>query len=652
MTAFYGEDKESDTFQKVRPAILDALEHLYGDTCPRSLAWDLSAKLHIPAYIIFRICMDLVKRGEVTLINDKLHGKAANPSFRNMSPLQSPLGIDTIQKKLFAHQERGRWDFFRELIAYYIQCLRLEEGGAAKVWQNTLGEQFIFLSGVGRWYPRDNILWQKNISFQEISGALKDLWRDSATTTLMLGYPISAVIGKNGEILLRPVFCYVLDHRFTSTGLEVKARLTKPSINAAWLEDAFSKSREKRTFLEACGMYASADGDDDTDNEAGIADHGGDAPDFFHLAQILSSAQHRRVRETLDTRCLSDRPLEPSCRSGLYNRAMIVASRCSMYSKGLVAELQTIAKTPDVLLDKTALAYIFAEGQPPLQKGRLASGAAVAEHQLTGTQRRAVASLLERPLTIIQGPPGTGKSQVVSSAVFNARLRGQSVLISSYNHKALDAVMERLGTPTAGRPLVTRCNAKNDPNLSFGMVDALKVMLSMPTDDGTDTRRLDDFCRLLADRGEKSLTAEELEQYGRELGALGEDLRQNLRCVLTCPLSYSAKTRLLSQRRILRLTCHVKMHIKYQFLGSPSDKDGHREKQVPSHHVCSNALSNTASSRRFPRIRRGEQSGRNAEVQSDKSFWWRQHISAKKQISRSERSNLWSPIMSQEKMRS
>lgn len=351
-----------------------------------------------------------------------------------------------------------------------------------------------------------------------------DLWRNAATTTLILGYPISAVIGKNGEILLRPVFYYVLDQRFTPNGLEVTARLTKPSINAEWLDHAFVKSSEKRTFLEACGMYAPADGDDDAGTVAGVADNGDEAPDFFRLAQILTAANHRHVREVLDPRSLSDSPLEASCRSGLYNRAIIVASRCGKYSKGLVAELETIAKTPDELLDKTALAYIFAEGQSSVKMGNPASGAVVAECPLTGTQRRAIASLLERPLTIIQGPPGTGKSQVVSSAVFNARIRGQSVLISSYNHKAIDAVMERLDTPTTGKALVTRCNAKEDPNLSFGMDKALKSMLSMSSEEEADAGRMEAFCRLLNERGAKSLEAEEVEQDGRELGDLGEAL--------------------------------------------------------------------------------------------------------------------------------
>ena len=216
----------------------------------------------------------------------------------------------------------------------------------------------------------------------------------------MLGYPVSASVGQNGSVFLRPVFCYVLDHRFTSAGLEVRARLTRPSVNKEWLERAFSRGSEKRAFLEACGMFAAAGADDDdgSGGNDGLAD---DAPDFFRLAQVLSSADERYVRETLDPRCISDRPVDPADGSGIYNRAVIMACRCSIYTKGLVSELQIIAKMPDEVLDGTALAHVFAEGTSPVEKVSYASGDVVAERPLTGTQRRAAASLLKSPLTVI-----------------------------------------------------------------------------------------------------------------------------------------------------------------------------------------------------------------------------------------------------------
>lgn len=518
------EDRASERYQNVRSALLDAVKRQYGDVYPRRLAWDLSEKLHVPAYVVFRVCMDLVERGELVMRHDKVRGESKVPSCSRLPELHSALGRTLMQGALYKNQIRGRWDFFRELVAYYIECVRLEEGSTAHAGQDTLGKQFLFLSETGRWYPRDNVLWQKTLPFAEASGTLRDLWRNADTTTLMLGYPVSASVGQDGSVFLRPVFCYVLDHRFTAAGLEVRARLTRPSVNKEWLERAFSRGSEKRAFLEACGMFAAADadGEDGNGGNDGFADDMDDAPDFFRLAQVLSVADERHVRETLDPRCLSDRPVDPADGSGIYNRAVIMACRCSVYTKGLVSELQTIAKMPDDVLDGTALAHVFAEGALPAEKVSYASGAVAAERPLTGTQRRATASLLRSPLTVIQGPPGTGKSQVVSGAVFNARLRGQSVLISSYNHKAIDAVMERLEPMTQGRPLVARCNDKSDPNLSFGMGKGLKAMLSLPPGGAADAEPMEEFCRLLDRRGERSLAADEVERLGQRLGELDE----------------------------------------------------------------------------------------------------------------------------------
>ena len=516
--------RDSDTYNKVHACLINFVKTMYGDAYPRDLAWNLSRKLHIPAYVIFRVCMDLVFRGELVMHHDKVRGGSRVPSYSNLPELHGSFGRTLMQGELYKNQSRGRWDFFRELVAYYIECVRLEEGSTAHAWQDSLGEQFLFLSETGRWYPRDNVLWRKTLPFADASGTLRDLWRDSDTTTLMLGYPVSASVGQDGSVYLRPVFCYVLDHRFTSAGLEVRARLTRPSVNKEWLERAFSRGSGKRAFLEACGMFAAADGDDDDGSGGtdGFADDMDDAPDFFRLAQVLSSADERHVQETLDPRCLSDRPVDPADGSGIYNRAVIMACRCSIYTKGLVSELQTIAKMPDEVLDGTALAHVFAEGTPPAEKVSYASGAVAAGRPLTGTQRRASASLLTSPLTVIQGPPGTGKSQVVAGAVFNARLRGQSVLISSYNHKAIDAVMDRLDPMTQGSPLVARCNDKADPNLSFGMGKGLKAMLFLPEGDRTDVESLAEFCRLLDRRGERSLVADEVEKLGLRLGELDE----------------------------------------------------------------------------------------------------------------------------------
>ncbi len=498
------EERESDSYRRIRQAVLDAVAHTYGDVSPRRIAWDLSARLHTPAYKIFRCCVDLSERGEISIRNDRIHGTASLPSYREKPCLLSSPGEKICREFFPAKESDGRWSFFRKLLSYYISCVRLEEGMAAEVFQKNIGKQFIFVSDAGHWYPRNNTLWKKYLPFAGLSDTLRTLWLNPDTTMLTLGYPVSATITKDGEVMLEPIFCYTLDHRITRSGFELQSRLTQPGVNLEWLDRNFSQSSAKKTFLEACGMYASGDGEEQPES--------GDTPDFAMLAGILSSICEKQIREVLDPSLVLDTPILPAGRSGIYNRAVISAGRSSPYTKSLLAELEAIAKVPDDQLDKTALAFFFTDTQVDATL-RPAPGSVATDFSLTGTQRRAVASLLKSPLTVIQGPPGTGKSQVVSGAVINARLRGQTVLLSSYNHKAIDSVMERLPDQDGISP-VARCNSKDDPNLSFGIREAIRSILTMPSGEPESTLKLQSFLEILETCGEKSLIAEDEEVLG------------------------------------------------------------------------------------------------------------------------------------------
>lgn len=64
--------------------------------------------------------------------------------------------------------------------------------------------------------------------------------------------------------------------------------------------------------------------------------------------------------------------------------------------------------------------------------------------QLNESQKKGVKLSFLQPLTTITGPPGTGKSQVVTNILANAIIRGEKVLFSSKNNKAVDNVHHRI----------------------------------------------------------------------------------------------------------------------------------------------------------------------------------------------------------------
>ena len=161
------------------------------------------------------------------------------------------------------------------------------------------------------------------------------------------------------------------------------------------------------------------------------------------------------------------------------------------YTKTLLKELAQIASCSDEQLDQTALRFIFKNREqgadsfqePGLLQESIHECAVLETDQLNGEQRQCIASLLFENLTVVTGPPGTGKSQVVAVTMANARLRDQNVIFSSRNHKAIDAVVDRLVLDN-GQPLVVRANSKKDPSLNFGFEEAIKQLLSMEYDEG------------------------------------------------------------------------------------------------------------------------------------------------------------------------
>ncbi|MBU2550782.1 MAG: hypothetical protein KKB20_20400, partial [Proteobacteria bacterium] len=346
--------------------------------------------------------------------------------------------------------------------------------------------------------------------------------------SLILGYPLQAVyLEKESEpdiAFIQPVFMFRLTFEFSAGGLKLECQSPRPEMNLRWIESTFKgKPETQRNFMSACGFLNQKVYWDDAPG----LERGEPAPHLDHLVKALESFMPDRIEEALRIEAAPDTLLQEPFNTGIYNRFVLMPANKIPFHVNLLKELAAIEGAPDDELDKTALRYLFAEGRDdqPVVPNDKEAGVEVADFTpLNAEQRLAASSLLTDPITIVTGPPGTGKSQVVTCAVVNARLRNSSVLFTSHNHKAIDAVMGRFEIQEI-EPLIRRANSKDDPNLKFTFRDAITMILEGAHDPDASERftsAWNELDRILMDRGSRSRLAEEVALVSSELGRIEE----------------------------------------------------------------------------------------------------------------------------------
>jgi very-short-patch-repair endonuclease len=421
----------------------------------------------------------------------------------------------------------SRWATFRILLSYYRQCIYNEEGADASAFQNEFGKRFLYLRRIGWWYPRPGIPWQTSIPLgPHLSPLLNALPSQTGDLALVIGYPVQAYYkekeGEPGVAVIRPIFFFTVGTSVSQGCLIVRCDEPQPEVNLGWLEFAFSRKVDlQRSFLSACGLLNRGR---PSDEPPGL-ERGERAPGLDGLVAALSAFMPKKIREPLHIESVPEDSIPEPFSTGIYNRAVLMLAKRTKYTATLLKELSEIERIPDDVLDRTALRHVFISNSVRSVSEETQHEAIVADiAPLNADQRLAAASLLTKDLTVVTGPPGTGKSQVVSSTIANARLRNQTVLFTSRNHKAIDAVIGRLTDPE-GRPIIVRTNSKDDPNLKYTFSDAIRDMLAAPSHPGSSerfTRTKDELFSLLDERGVKAGFARRAAEAGMALGELEE----------------------------------------------------------------------------------------------------------------------------------
>lgn len=361
------------------------------------------------------------------------------------------------------------WELLRKLAPYYRDCLRAEERPNMLVGAEKSGERFLALTSTGKWWPTQQEAVSFSLKMADLpDGFLKALSKRGDDETFV-GYPVSIIPTKNGGVLLQPVFTLSCRVGAISGELKVYIPPQMPDINAGWFEGFFKDKNEGQNFLRWIGINGVSD---DEDDETGANEEFIEISDA--AARYMAFVGRNKSSQIIPER-LSETLRLSSERAFTENASILFLASLTRYTKGSNKELSSIAEWPDNQLGKTCLSVLVREdaGDNTDRYTPILTPISLNEEQLNS-----VKAGLESDITVITGPPGTGKSQAVAAIMASAALIGKSVLLASKNHKALDAIEERLNELTGARSILVRVSRPWGSERPFDLKAAINAILS------------------------------------------------------------------------------------------------------------------------------------------------------------------------------
>ncbi|WP_109793984.1 AAA domain-containing protein [Minwuia thermotolerans] len=358
----------------------------------------------------------------------------------------------------------------RKLLSYYQACLRASDGGAPIESLGKANQSFVLIQPDAPWWPTEARGRRVRIARAAVPGPFQETLAKASGGKLLLGYPNLLVTPRDPESdpFLRPAAVYPCRFTFNEEGLSFEIPAASPNLNYEWLRDQGRFAKWDPARLRGYLLYEDPDldlGEEDEAPQAAFLE----APAF---AARLESALNKAARAPMDPGAIQRViPIKPE--TGLYNVLSLSCEAPGKYVRSAIKDYERLVDLPIETMRPTALAPLFDEAPTEIEP----PPAVAAPIELGESQLLAARAGLEGPLTVVTGPPGTGKSQVIAGLIFSAVLEGKSVLFAARQHRALDAVQERLQDLTGERTLMVRANS---PELgdSFNFRDALKGLLA------------------------------------------------------------------------------------------------------------------------------------------------------------------------------
>lgn len=326
-----------------------------------------------------------------------------------------------------------------KIARYYLACIGHEEFNVSVFAKSDYGLDYVELPN---WETAQGADVAEIPQAQEL---IRKLGKQPGKS-LYVGYPVTLkfVQAKSGwaGYFVEPFFLFPLEK--PADGAELTVDTASPVINLETFK-RLSNATNESLMDELIQL----------ESELGLI--GGEYMSEFH--EVAHRLEEIRPQwpwtESIDIANLTTHPpLAQAEKEGFYNRAVLVVGDRPQYTRGLEAELTSLAKLSSSDYAHTALGQWLA-GETPAENETEQPPSLMEVLPLNSEQRTAIQKSLRENLTVITGPPGTGKSQVVTDMLINAAWRGKKILFASKNNKAVDVVEIRINE-LGPRPILLR----------------------------------------------------------------------------------------------------------------------------------------------------------------------------------------------------
>lgn len=331
--------------------------------------------------------------------------------------------VQNETEQSFTDDEKSEVPDPQALLRYYRAAVRSDPRGALTQMIDTYGTAHVLLAGKGAPWPiEETDQGEIRISLDALPNQFREALkrREANENALAIGWPIAVGV-ERGVPIIRPVGLIAGEWEHQNEELVIRVPHSDVLVNPDWIKASARGTAWRASDLAA--VFRATEG-------VGLSKE-----DF---TERLKEAQASAIRGQLTGTQFASR-IDPA-QSGIHDALGLFLPTESTFTSGAVRDLDQIASWPSDILSETALAPLLGLES----RHATARLAPINLGPINAEQYEAVKSSMDQPLTVVTGPPGTGKSQAIVAIAASALQAGETVLVASKNHQALDAVEERL----------------------------------------------------------------------------------------------------------------------------------------------------------------------------------------------------------------